>query len=567
MAEQWEISYSGFLEHKTGLFGSWNLYWVVLDKDVLIIFDDETETEVKGKVAIEKSCIVEAEAGQAARSFLFSLRNENIGGSKLLFSAFDIGSLEGWMIALIQAINGSYRASENFCTGASICGAPSTFVLPPDVQIGREYSGNSEFEGDIHFVKTGYLIKQGSIVKSWKRRMFTLKDNHLTYADSASVVKGERLIDDESRVVVLPPEFDGRPFCFALLTTDSTGTVSSLRLSAEDSKSMVSWIDAMEAAIKSYKNDYQAFIEDSSEHSSSAASSSPRPTPLSNTCSPPPSEEVPIGSDTRDMSSPCPETFSPAGHSLPLPPPSTASWYLNDDTVWGRMRRRLSWREHSTSNTELQHFYMTHFCMRVSTAGSAHGGSGSLFTSPSPSPPSPPPSPTHPAPYIIVEVFEHQRYVPISGWSPLNLLLTDCAKLANKYGVKFPDRYLRRADAPAGYTWTEESDAVALDEADTGCISPWRWTICKKHTAVGEKGWSYGKSFADIRQRVEIKRSHTSPRATDLVRRRRWLRIAMRAGNRVDEFQLPFQNLFLRAQYSSQTQREDSRKECDEDDK
>ena len=106
---EWDISYSGFLEGKTGFLGSWNLYWVVLDKNSLIIFADETEAVAKGKININSSCVVEAEAHQSGRMFVFSLRNETIPDSKLIFSAFDTLSIEGWMIALIQVCYIKFR--------------------------------------------------------------------------------------------------------------------------------------------------------------------------------------------------------------------------------------------------------------------------------------------------------------------------------------------------------------------------------------------------------------------------------------------------------------------------
>lgn len=451
----------------------------------------------------------------------------------------------------MQAINGCYRTSENFFAGVTENAErlPSACILPPEVQIGREYSDLSEYAEDVAFVKTGYLIKQGSLVKSWKRRLFTLRDGVLQYADSTLAVKGERIIDNESRVILLPPVFDGRPYCFALLTTDMSGTVTSLRLSAEDQRTMSSWIDALEVTIRSYKDDCETFLTDDMDNDDcgplNASPPHDRFSPRLAMVWQDGLDDFDVGQNSQGSDSPIDGNVAGVRIGKEVLPPvsSTANWYLNDDTLWSRMRRHLSSRQHDAANVEIQAHYMTHFCSYIDTRNAAEGkrAAGAYDDSI--------------ATFILVEVFEHQRYVPLTGWSPLNLLPTDCAKLANRYGVKFPDRYLRRAEAPIGYCWSEESDAVALSDARIDITSPWKWTCCRsKHLdGAGGKGWTYGMSFADIRNCEAQNRVRLQPHVLDLTRRRRWLRVAMLIGSKQDVMQLPFENLFLRAQYSSHT--------------
>jgi hypothetical protein len=106
--------------------------------------------------------------------------------------------------------------------------------------------------------------------------------------------------------------------------------------------------------------------------------------------------------------------------------------------------------------------------------------------------------------------------------------------LSNCIGVKYPDRYLRRADPPLDYSWVEErsiSEDDSINLLNYGILTPWKWTACRAFTVHGERAWCYGTSFEDIRRKYEDPelrvQSHTVQRSIDVVRRRRWIRLAV----------------------------------------
>lgn len=76
----------------------------------------------------------------------------------------------------------------------------------------------------------GYLIKEGAVVKSWKKRYFVLKNEELTYSkkDNADNLGA---IDMEDVRTVRPVEYKKKRFCFALETPKRT-----YYLVAEDEK-------------------------------------------------------------------------------------------------------------------------------------------------------------------------------------------------------------------------------------------------------------------------------------------------------------------------------------------
>lgn len=71
--------------------------------------------------------------------------------------------------------------------------------------------------GDHH----GFLIKEGAVVKSWKKRYFVLKNEELTYSkkDNADNLGA---IDMEDVKHVHPVEYKKKKFCFAVETPKRT---------------------------------------------------------------------------------------------------------------------------------------------------------------------------------------------------------------------------------------------------------------------------------------------------------------------------------------------------------
>lgn len=260
---------------------------------------------------------------------------------------------------------------------------------------------------------------------------------------------------------------------------------------------MYAWIAALRTAIRRYTEDQYSIPEEESENQDSENERE---------------EKRLLSGDEKSLGRTLSVSFvdSPLIRVIPeeslaalvTEPESPRSFYLNDNTVWAKLNRRFSSQPHIPENDDLQRLYLLHFCALIPGSN-----------------------------YILVEVFEHQRYLPLKGWSCLHLLFTDCSKLSNCIGVKFPDRYLRRADPPLGYSWVEETDEYEIDVLDYGILTPWKWTACRAFTTHGEKAWCYGTSFEDIRRKYEDPdlrtQSHIVQRSIDVVRRRRWIRLAV----------------------------------------
>jgi hypothetical protein len=143
-------SYCGFLEKKSSsyslsLSSPWSLYWFVLSKGVLRYYSDETETKLLGEYSIDDSFIVQvlpqrrtswpAESSEnhhnsgMKREFRFEIKH-HINQTLMILSCPNVVTIESWVIALLQLINGTIRDSENFYTGLSRDGIFSPIFQP-----------------------------------------------------------------------------------------------------------------------------------------------------------------------------------------------------------------------------------------------------------------------------------------------------------------------------------------------------------------------------------------------------------------------------------------------------
>jgi hypothetical protein len=513
----WKIHSSGFLETKN-MIGGWRYKWVVLDNHKLFIYQDETERQRLNKILITSTTIVEAVQPEHSRLYLFNIFDpmNQESTSPVVLSAPDFSSLEEWMLAIIQCVNGSYRESENFCSGyPSVSERRSSLILPTAGGLSERYSRSTEQEYDPE--RSGYLLKQGSEFKTWKRRWFQLKHSHLRYFEhEAEGLKGFRFLDNESRVVLLPSGLDGQQYGFSLITMDPmTGQAFSLRLSAHTEDEMFQWVASLRCAIRRYSEDqYSIPIEEQDDERRVTCDSEEDDDDK---------EESPLLARRKRA----PSQMSVAYIDSPLirvsPEESLTSllsetntpkqFYLNDNTVWAKINQKISPSIHHAGNQDLQRLYLLHFCALIPGTN-----------------------------FILVEVFEHQRYLPLKGWNCLHLGFSDCSKLANCIGVKYPDRYLRRADPPLDYEWVQPPDnsstsinretfAEGINLHEYGIFTPWKWTVCRAFTVEGEKAWCYGTNFEDIRKKYEDPelrmQAHLTRGPHDVVRRRRWIRLAV----------------------------------------
>jgi hypothetical protein len=228
---------------------------------------------------------------------------------------------------------------------------------------------------------------------------------------------------------------------------------------------------------------------------------------------------------------------------------------------------------------------------------------------------SPAPCPSSSTSFVLVSVFENQRYLPLSGWSSSFLLpFTDHPTLSNVIGVKFPFKHLNRSLPPLGCHWlfklqsrqedetgeatrqrkknkqslfrssthtaspsshqpqpevlvtTTETEAEAIaqgatvplvadgneampaiekkvddlspQESDSPPPSPQPtlevkglngFEVDDDYLTTDQEGWVYAASFERFSLHLAENSSHSFRKGRDLVRRRKWIRIARMA--------------------------------------
>jgi len=654
---KWSISYSGFIEKKSNVLKVWKLRWGVIDANKLMIHSDETENVLTVKIQLTSTTVVEAAEPLGPRKFIIRVYNPEQPTFVIEMSTPDAASMEAWMIALIQSINGKYRESENFCAGSSVDGFShrSSLILPSTGNMNQLFLSTSSTNtrrdslsiaksGEVSALSTidadgtgmcGYLMKQGRL-NVWSRRWIQLRGNTLEYSERSPserraigkgallsrVHYGERTIDEDTRIVVLPICYEDNQFAFSLVTRDPADDQKNvaLRLSAESEVEMYDWITALRAArsaaVGGAEDDDDEEEGCGGEQVSFLSRAYRRATRL--------------GTTNGHSSSTSTGLSSSSSKHAP-------AFYLNDKTVWAIVRQTLNPSKHTRDNSLLQQVYWDHFVTEItlpeqlqqipivmksdvllsemsnnikpefesggkglfpdsswevldhssyrtsaatattitgtndsdSNQGGAEAGvgvglgagrAGVAYAA---------------RQYILIEVVESQRYVPGTrkGWNCLNLLPTDPAKLSSSTGVKFPDRYLKRAEPPEGYRWLKENDPIALQQGigygatageSTGSnvndnsasnstsssgqqrqkVSlvdshrPWSWKIPLRDHVVDDQGWVYGALFQNVRRRyAEGTSRYVSSSSTDVVRQRHWIRVAYKSEGEEEEEQ------------------------------
>jgi hypothetical protein len=461
--KMFDVSTYGFLfckvSAKLGLFGprKYTMYWLNLNDDCLQFYADETQTDLKHEIRLNDSMRVKVEAVEISAmgsKLIFSLSDN--GTVLCLFNSFDSAEVENWMLALIEKIRGPFRDDENFDKGESdpLIERRSTSIATTAI-------------GDINC--SGFLMhfRPGSIFSPWELCFLQLNESSIQFWYSASPtattekkVAGTISLQGHTRVRRVPCKDPAQHIFFVAVRT-ALGTYNSYRFMSKDFDEVDNWMQIVEHVVTRNQ------VRESSRltHHNSAESH-----PSSSTSS----------------------LFSSSSAYSGIRPPAAPVLYSRDGTMAGKIMQLLV--GDNIDNASLRQFYLEYFCVPV-----IHGfrvetepANGTEDT-------------------VCVIIFENQRYLPLKGFSSLNLIVgVDPAKLSNAAGVKFPDRYLRRTPPPEGYEWIESSFRV--DNA---------------YTDTGKGGWTYASSFPRFETHLYERRSKTdmSDRRA-YVRRRRWVRSA-----------------------------------------
>ena len=476
---EWSVYRSGFVK-KRNLLGIFFTVYAVLDDTTLVFYDDETESDEQDRFHVTRDWTIEPKDG-----FDFKICDPTNSNLDLYLSVDSFQNLEAWLLALTQSINGPFRESEKFELQKSSdqCCDHQDFDSRT-----FESSFCNDF-ADPSFTLKSTLYKQDSSIiftKYWKKIWCTLNSNCvLEYSENEDFTDRVCIpLDDQAKVVILPENFQGQAYGLSLLTVEpKKDSYRNLRLGTNDESLLRLWCDYLNYCIEGFSKDkFVLLLNDGNDT---------RGTMDTPNCSDNDSESV--------------ATTSPLiSNKPPVKPKKT--YYLRDETAMARLHRLLSSRNtHTKDNDNLQALYWDHFCTAVPDS-----------------------------PYVIVEVFEHQRYsvFPRRGFNVLNLLVTDPSKLSNHSGVKFPDRYLKRTEPPQGYRWitdAEVSGVLQSSQVELALIySPEGWSTHPSYPSedIDENGWTYASSFDHLRKRCKEGKSRSVPKMTDVVRRRRWLRVA-----------------------------------------
>jgi hypothetical protein len=320
--------------------------------------------------------------------------------------------------------------------------------------------------GELHY---GGTLKLQSELSLFSAKQFYVELKHMTVSCwNSSIPDTNRNNMNASSVIQLTgytrcyaiPSRVKDEFLFFVATKLANGKFSSVRFIAKDKDEMDSWMGVIKLCVTKIQLQHDKLLENLS---SAVGSFSPT-------------------ADPRYVSLRASSSASA----------STPRLYQRDDTAIGKIMNKIV--GDSIDDQSLKKFYLEHFCAPVRRNRTLENE-----------------VPADDEEKICVILYENQRYTPFKGFSVLSLLAgLDPAKLSNKDGVKFPDRYLRFSPPPAGYEWIGGS-----------------FTVDMTYTSTDKAGWTYASSFRRFQVHLAENRSLTDIRHRKaLVRRRRWVRFA-----------------------------------------
>jgi hypothetical protein len=428
-------------------------YWASLDDDTLRFFANESENLLRYSHAISTSTSVKVD----------SIDYLDGGGTIITICVYendvpqfyarseDSVAMEAWVIAIIEKSRGPFADSENF-------------DLPPQVDSHDAKDDEPKITvlaGELHY--SGILrIQSESSLFIRKQFYVELKHTALSYWNS-NIPDTNRNNMNASAVIQL----NGYSRCYAIpsrgkdehlffvSTKLENGKFSSVRFLAKDRNDLNAWMEVIKLCINKIQLQHDKLLDN-------------------------------LASSTG--------SFCTTAASSLASGPATPRLYQRDETAIGKIMNKIV--GDSIDDQALKKFYLETFCAPVRRNRTLENE-----------------IPSENEEKICVILYENQRYTPFKGFSVLSLLAgLDPAKLSNKDGVKFPDRYLRFSPPPSGYEWIGGSFSV-----DT------------TYTSTDKAGWTYASSFRRFHVHLAENRSLTDIRHRKaLVRRRRWVRFAKR---------------------------------------
>lgn len=461
-------------------------YWVSLHGNQLTAYTDETEAAVRHQYTIDRDTTVTVEEIQyyGTRSNIICKVSQR-GKAHFYFSCEDPGLCENWMIVIIERSRGFFdHQIENF-------------ELKNDV-MDDELDVQSETRSTFTISPTleGFLSRHtpSSVFSKWAMSWVELKDDTMRCWHSDDKSARDRTqcseflnIDAFSRVGVIDGGRDGHCSFFVAAKQDDE-TFVSWRFCCTDGVLAAEWVRGIQDSIRRCQYRHSAAVSeeerlfpmDKKTTRSSIRSAADAGDLLV--------EQSPPLEDRNDMAAT--KDFSDPSRCPVL--------YERDNTLMGGIMQLL--RGSEKNKDHIRQFYLQKFCHPV-----VHG-----FVVEN----------EHAAgveDVICVSVFENQRFLPINGFSALNLVIgLDPAKLSDMDGCKFPDRYLRLATPPDGYEWVPDSS----------------FKVDFTHAETGQGGWTYASSFPRYSVHKKQRRSLTDINHYKAkTRRRRWVRRARKISN------------------------------------
>jgi hypothetical protein len=273
----------GFLEKESKgyITSTWPMRWCVLTADSLKFYKDQNLVLSKGTFPMNYYTRVTRKAPDGSGKQQILLQN-SIAKEEIVLAASDLNTISSWEEAISKVLlsqskpmlQGERRSAVDNISKSFLTDQQDESFDEPNQSLSLGVVMSLDLQAVIgqpsSILRNGYLLKQGHIVQSWKKRWFVLTPTTLAYFtnDKLSELKGTIKLNQNSYVCLETSNSNERLFPLTLWTNSNgasggtssgnsggnSGTRVGLFMNASDELSSLQWESALCSVILKHKH-------------------------------------------------------------------------------------------------------------------------------------------------------------------------------------------------------------------------------------------------------------------------------------------------------------------------
>ena len=257
----------GYLTKRGDVVNSWKRRYFVLEKDMMRYYSGRHEKllgQPKGEFSVRGARLLILDSDDYGREHVIGV-TPKLSSRTYILSADSAEELDSW-VSVLSAHGVMYKAPD--ATG---------FVANPTFETGHTRSGSialtsSETKVDPRSIREGFLVKQGAVLKNWKRRYFALFPHTLHYykhkgdvipAGEIPLLAGSLVVEED--MTLKDKEHEGK-VAFSIVPLLPDFSNRKYILLADSDQDRRAWVNSINSVSANLKSEYSAQFDEAHQH-------------------------------------------------------------------------------------------------------------------------------------------------------------------------------------------------------------------------------------------------------------------------------------------------------------